>query len=296
MMVYIDEYIYYLICQRHYSQNTIITYKHNLFRFIKFLCKIQVYQFDHVKIKHIENFVADLHHKGLSASSKNHAIAIIKSFFKYLKKEEVIRENYANEVDLAKVPFKIPEILNHEEIEIIFESIQGNSFNSLRKKLILELLYGSGLRASELCAVKINDVCLEGMVIKILGKGNKERIVPITSRFVDAYNNFLCERKKKLPYDHNHYLFINVRGKGQMNRISVWHQVKSIIDKTNIKKAVSPHTFRHSFASHLLIGGAPLIVIQQMLGHSCISTTQIYIHLDIRELQKSFDKFHPRFD
>lgn len=247
------------------------------------------------RLKNIDNhdirsFLAFLHHKKLMKSSIARKLASVRSFFKYLHREGFISSNPARLVSTPRVPKNLPRFLTIDEVFSLVEKPQGDTFSATRDKAILELLYSSGLRVAELTSLDFGDLDIKESLVRVKGKGMKERIIPVGSRAMDAIRNYLPERislKKE-----SQALFLNVRG-GRLTQRSVRRIVVHYSRMVSLSSHPGPHTLRHTFATHLLHEGADLRVIQELLGHSSLSTTQKYTHVDIKHLMEVYDKAHP---
>jgi integrase/recombinase XerD len=243
--------------------------------------------------QHIRNFIARLKRKNSTASSVARKMSAIRSFHKYLLMEKLVDTNVALGVSLPKKQQKLPVVLSVEEVDALMVAADGDHPLELRNKAMLELLYGSGLRISELLALTLKDLHINMGFLNVWGKGNKERIVPVGAEAGYALKRYLEAGRpqlKKIPGD---ILFVNNRGKA-ISRVGFYKVLKTLTVKAGITKDVSPHTLRHSFASHLLENGVDLRVVQELLGHEDISTTQIYTHISKQQLQKVYEEFHPR--
>ena len=286
------------------SENTIESYWRDLKDFIDFM--ITDYKFKSVKdikINHINYYINSLekyidvnnNEVNKKSSSINRSISSIRNFYKYLVNNEIIKEDPTKSIISLKTDKKIPDILSVEEINNILNVFDMNKKNNIRDKAIISLRYSSGLRVSELITLQLTNLFLDDDIIKIFGKGNKERLVPIggiAKKDLEIYiNNIRPIYTRNI--DSKGLLFLSNRGK-ELSRKTVWNIIKVSSLKANINKKVSPHTFRHSFASHLLEGGAGLRVVQELLGHSSISTTQIYTQLDKTYLKEIHKQYHPR--
>ena len=300
----VKKYLAFLQFERKLSENTIESYWRDLKDFIDFM--ITDYKFKSVKdikINHINYYINSLEKYidvnnnvvNKKSSSINRSISSIRNFYKYLVNNEIIKEDPTKSIISLKIDKKIPDILSVEEINNILNVFDMNKKNNIRDKAIISLLYSSGLRVSELITLQLTNLFLEDDIIKIFGKGNKERLVPIggiAKKDLEIYiNNTRPIYTRNI--DSKGLLFLSNRGK-ELSRKTVWNIIKVSSLKANINKKVSPHTFRHSFASHLLEGGAGLRVVQELLGHSSISTTQIYTQLDKTYLKEIHKQYHPR--
>ena len=285
---YIEEFIEYLIIDKKYSENTVKSYKNDLKKFDNFLKK----QINNINENDIKNYIKYLNKENNNSKTISHNISTLRSFYKFLLIEKKVNKNPMEYIELPKTKKSLPKTLSIEEIDKLLDIKLKDAF-SYRNKAMLELMYSSGLRVSELVNVNIHDIDTSNCIIRIMGKGSKERIVPLGDyaiRYIEIYLREYRERlvKKEL----NDYLFLNNHGK-KMTRQGFFKILKQIAKEKNIKTEFSPHTLRHSFATHLLNGGADLRSIQEMLGHSDISTTQIYTHVSKEKLKENYNNFHP---
>lgn len=286
MKKHIDRFCNFLKVEKDISPHTLRAYTRDLGEFLLFTDK-KVSDINNLDIR---DFLASLHHKKLKKSSISRKLATIRSFFKYLYREGSVTKNPAKFVSSPKVQKVLPRFLTVDEAFALMNSPKGDTFLATRDRAILELLYSSGLRVSELTSLNINDFDLKGSIVRVKGKGKKERIVPVGSKALESVKDYLPERillkKKSLA------LFLNNRG-GRLTQRSV----RRIVDKYSrmiaLESRLSPHTLRHTFATHLLNSGADLRAIQELLGHSSLSTTQKYTHVDIARLMEVYDKAHP---
>ena len=284
----------YLKIERGLSKNSIISYEHDLIKLTKFLeinKKIKPLQLSPEIIKEFIRYLS----KDVSPSTQSRIISGIKSFYEYLLFEKLIKSNPLAEIEQPKTQRKLPDTLSIDEINLMVSKIEKNKSEYYRNIAIIETMYGCGLRVSELINLKISDLYLDEDFLKVTGKGNKQRLVPISSINKKCIVNYLNESRSKIKINptHSDTLFLNRRGKG-LTRAMIFTIVKNLTKLAGIKKNISPHTFRHSFATHLLENGADLKTIQQMLGHESITTTEIYTHLDNSALVNVMKKFHPR--
>jgi len=282
----IEDFLDYLRGARGYSNHTITAYKKDLEEFFNFVLK-PVEKLDNIDIR---NFMAHLRQKDLSKTSITRKLSALRSFYRFLHREGYVKTNPARLVSTLKVIREIPKFLTVDEVFLLIDAPKGDSFIAIRDRAILELLYSSGIRVSELISLDINDIDIRESLIRVKGKGKKERIVPVGSKALEALKNYLPERltiKKR-----SSALFLSKRGTRLTDR-SVRRIIYQYIRKINFKKNISPHTLRHTFATHLLHGGADLRSIQEFLGHSSLSTTQKYTHVDITHLMDVYDSSHP---
>jgi len=283
---HIELFINFLKGERDVSPHTLRAYGEDLEEFLRFVDK-HPKDIDNLDIR---SFLASLYKKGLKKSSIARKLATIRSFLKYLNREGYIKKNPARLVSSPKVPKTLPRFLTVDETFSLMEAPQGESFRAVRDKAILELLYSSGLRVSELTSLDISDLDIKESLLRVKGKGRKERIVPIGSKALEAIKNYLPERVSLKR--RSQALFLNCRG-GRLTPRSIRRILLKYSEMINLKGYLSPHTLRHTFATHLLHGGADLRSIQELLGHSSLSTTQKYTHVDITHLAEVYDKAHP---
>ena len=286
MKKFIEQFIDFLKAEQGVSLHTLRAYSRDLDEFASFLDE-KPKDIDYLDIR---SYIASLHHRELKKSSISRKLAAIRSFFKYLHREGYVKKNPAKLVSSPKVPKTLPRFLDIDETFSLMDTPQGDTFRPTRDRAMLELLYSSGLRVSELTSLDVVDLDMKESVVRVKGKGRKERIVPIGSKSMEALQNYLPERislKKKSPA-----LFLNNRG-GRLTQRSVRRILVNYSRMINLTGDVGPHTLRHTFATHLLHEGADLRSIQELLGHSSLSTTQKYTHVDIRHLAEVYDKAHP---
>jgi len=287
----------YLGLEKAASDNTRDAYVRDLNIFLKFLSE-QYPGLDpeDTKLEHLEAFMSYVFDIGLSSRSQARILSGIKSFFKYLVLEDVITDNPCHLIEGPKLSRKIPDTLSIEEIELLFNSMDMSKKSNVRNKAMLETMYGCGLRVTELINLQISNMFFEEGVIKVTGKGDKERLVPIGESAVKYIRIYMdtVRRFQQIDPDYRDFLFLNRRGK-QLTRVMVFMIIKDLAIAVGLKKNISPHTFRHSFATHLIEGGAGLRAVQQMLGHQSITTTEIYTHIDQTHLRDTLIMHHPRF-
>ncbi|EDM43050.1 site-specific recombinase [unidentified eubacterium SCB49] len=285
----------YLRIERGLSDNTIANYALDILKLTKWLeeNEMAISPID-ISEKTIQEFIYEIA-KTVAPSSQSRVISGLKGFFNYLVFEEYRTTNPLELMESPKIGRKLPDTLSEKEIDLLISEIDLSSPQGERNRAILETLYGCGLRVSEIINLKISDLFFEEGFIKVTGKGDKERFVPIgdnTIKFINIYRNEIRVHEPIKP-EASDTLFLNRRGKG-LTRAMIFTIIKRLLEKTGIQKNVSPHTFRHSFATHLLERGADLRAIQQMLGHESITTTEIYTHIDKSHLTEVIHKFHPR--
>lgn len=295
MKLFLREYLAHLKLERNLSENTTASYKNDISSFINFLYNSGLDDPSKIVSKNIIDFFKQLKDLGLSSTSAARYFSSLKGFFSYLIKNNYILTNPIEKVSSPKLSKKLPGVLNVNEIESILSQPNITDKLGLRDKAILELFYACGTRVSELINLKISDLFLSEEVIRVFGKGSKERLIPIGSSAIKWVGEYLKKSRpllvKKIRSEN--FLFLNSRGT-KLSRMGVWKIIDRYVKEADIKKDVHPHTFRHSFATHLLEGGADLRAVQEMLGHSDISTTQIYTHIDRDYIKQVHKQFHPR--
>ena len=288
----IKEFKIYLSIERSLSNNTVSAYISDIEKFAKHLKNISPLE---VNRKNLMSFIDFLGEKSISARSRARNLSSIKSFYNYLIFDNQLENNPCENIHSPKLDKKLPIFLSIEEVNKIIESVDLSQENGERDRNILETLYSCGLRVSELVNLKISNIDFNDQYIKIIGKGNKQRIVPINNTLITYLNIYInnIRSKNNIKKGNEDFLFLNKRGT-KLSREMIFLIVKKYIKIANIKKNISPHTFRHSFATHLVEGGADLRAVQEMLGHSNITTTEIYTHLDTNYLKEEIINFHPR--
>lgn len=292
--VYLKSFHKYLLLDRRNSPNTIDAYLRDVSKLINYFSGINK-SFISANLDDLEQFVSFLSELGLESSTLARIISGIRAFYKFLQEEEIIADNPAEQLDTPKLTRKLPEILSIEEIEQILSVIDLSKFEGHRNKAIIEVLYGCGLRVSELINLKIMDYFIDESILRVIGKGDKERYVPIGSKAKNALYYYIEYSRPHYPMitQYQQYIFLNRRGR-KLTREMIFIIVKDCAAKAGIQKNVHPHTFRHSFATHLVENGADLFAVQEMLGHSSITTTEIYTHVSMSYLRDVIDNFHPR--
>ena len=288
----IEEFLRYLLIDKGYSNNTIYSYKKDLEKFLEFNKNTNI---NNISNQDLKNYIKYLNENNLNEKSISRNISCLKSFYKFLIIEKYITNNPSESIYLPKIKKNLPNILSEDEVLNLLD-IKLNDAYSYRNKAMLELMYATGLRVSELVNLKFQDIDLNEDIVRTLGKGSKERIIPIGEYSKEYLEKYIYEYRSKLIKKNNpEYIFLNNHG-NKMTRQGFFKIIKSIAKEKNIDKKLSPHTIRHSFASHLLKYGADLRTIQELLGHSDISTTQIYTHITNEELKKDYNNFHPHGD
>ena len=273
--------------ERAMSQNTVASYCSDVEKFLKFYGG----RIEDVSVADVEEYLQS--REALSERSQARVLSSLKSFFDWLVMDKVIKDNPCDRVDAPKIGRYLPNVLSEEEVTALIDSVQLDTWQGVRDKAILEVLYGCGLRVSEAVALQISSVFLKEGFIRVIGKGNKERLVPLGEMAVEAINAYLDVRPNPDDAVSSDVLFLNRFGRS-LSRVSMFNMIKRQAVATGIRKEISPHTFRHSFATHLLEHGADLRVVQEMLGHESISTTEIYTHIDNSTWQKQILEHHPR--
>ena len=287
----------YLKIERNLSQNTITSYLFDLQKLNIFLKENNFSSNpSHIKESTLKKFVYKIS-KEIKPSSQARIISGIKRFFDFLILENILNENPLENIETPKIGSKLPTTLTVKEIDKLIDSIDIKSKNKIRNKAIIEILYSCGLRVSELITLKVSDLYFNESIIKVIGKGNKERFVPISKGAINYIEKYLNEIRifQKIKKGSEDTLFLNERGNG-LSRVMIYIILNDLKIKAEINKKIGPHTLRHSFATHLLENGADLITIQNMLGHENIVTTERYLHVNRKHLVESISKYHPRND
>lgn len=295
MEEFLKEYLTILRFEKNLSDNTINSYQNDIKNFLSFCNSNKITDLNDVKASDISKYFEQQRSQGKDSSTSARYMSSIKGFFGYLQDNNYIEINPTDKLLSVKKSRKLPAVLSFEEIEKILGAPDTNDLASLRDKAILELFYSSGLRVSELINLKINDLFFNDEVIRVLGKGSKERIVPVGSSAIKWVNEYLIKARPSFEKKNksHHYVFLNKRG-SKLSRMWIWKIVNKYAEDAGIKKEIHPHTFRHSFATHLLEGGADLRAVQEMLGHADISTTQIYTHVNREYIKQVHKEHHPR--
>ncbi|MCX5686307.1 MAG: site-specific tyrosine recombinase XerD [Candidatus Omnitrophica bacterium] len=294
MKTLLEEFLNYLSVERGLSKNTIASYGADLAHFIRRLESLGVKDIDKVKRQDITNHLLYLKDKGISGNSISRALVAIKMFYKFLIQERLAKDDVAGILESPKLIRHLPAVLNIGEVDKLIAAPDIRDWMGIRDKAALELMYASGMRVSEMVELTKEGMNLDVGFIKCKGKGDKERIVPIGRSAKEAVARYLEKvRPKLLKNRQDPHLFLSRLGK-KISRQSFWKMIKRCAARARIKKEITPHTLRHSFATHLLENGADLRVVQEMLGHADISTTQLYTHIDKSRLKSIHKKFHPR--
>jgi len=297
--LHIKHFSSYLKLERSLSENSIEAYMHDV-ELLRQFVELTFEKLSPLKIssKHLQEFLKYINELGMSAYSQARILSGIKAFYKYLLFEELIDKDPTSLIEGPKLGRKLPDTLSYHEIEALLNAIDLSTAEGSRNRAMLEVLYSSGLRVSELVDLKLNNIFFDEGFLKVVGKGNKERLVPIGRDAMKYLKIYKDEIRAKPPHKQaqkgfESYVFLNRYGK-KLTRVMVFTIIKNLVKQIGLKKNVSPHTFRHSFATHLIEGGADLRAVQEMLGHESITTTEIYTHLDRDYLRQVIQEFHPR--
>jgi integrase/recombinase XerD len=293
----IRNFLDFLAVEQGYSENTIAAYRNDLSQFARFLPEIDppITSWTEVKKDHIVNYILHLREREYASSTVARKVAAIKSFFHFLLADGIIKDDPTVTLDSPKVKKRLPKALSHDLVNrLLDEAGKYSTPKGQRDKALLELLYASGMRVSELVLLDIGDVNLASGNVRCFGKGDKERIIPVYDRAVEALGKYLQTGRPRLMKNPNEKaLFLNHRGK-RLTRQGLWLIIKRYAEEIGISSEVTPHTLRHSFATHMLSGGAGLREVQKLLGHANISTTQVYTHVNSERLREVYDESHPR--
>lgn len=289
----IEQFEAYIRFEKGLSGNTVVGYGDDVSKVISFVEDRNI-DLASVKLSDLHEFLAGLHDIGISPRSQARIVSGIRAFFHFLKMEGYIDENPAALLDLPKVGRRLPDVLTVEEIDAMESECDENTFEGFRNRTIVEVAYSCGLRVSELVELKISNIYLDEEYLIVEGKGSKQRMIPMSEMAVLLIKGYMLLRADRvIKKESEDILFVNRRG-SKMSRVMIFYIIKDLCDKCGINKNISPHTLRHSFATHLLEGGANLRAIQQMLGHESITTTEIYVHIDRSFLKNEILKHHPR--
>lgn len=286
--MYIEEFLLFLVSEKGLSKNTCQSYERDLRLFWHFLREKGLSSYQALTSSHLIEFFSYLKERGLASASICRSIIAIRVFFAFLLREKIIKEDFHVFLQVPRLWEYIPDVLTLEEVQKLLNAPGKEDLYGLRDRAIMQVLYATGVRASEICSLKIKDVSDE--YIKVKGKGEKERLIPIAAQAIGAIDAYLQKREIENSMD---ILFLSKKGQA-LTRIGMWSIIKKYAKAVGIEKKVSPHTLRHSFATHLLENGADLRIIQEMLGHSNIATTDRYTHISNHHLMNAFDQFHPR--
>jgi len=287
---------FYIQLERGMSENTVDAYVSDINKFVAYLESIgNIIKPDQVELSYLRDFIEYIASLGLNEKSQARIISGLKSFFKYLIMEDIISRDPSKLLESPKTGRKLPVVLSVDEIVSMINAIDVSTSLGHRNRAIIEVLYGCGLRVSELAELKISNIYYSGEYIRVIGKGDKQRLVPLgksakkeIDNYMKSFRNHITPKKGQTDF-----LFLNRRG-SKLTRVMIFNIVKDACAKAGITKIISPHTFRHSFATHLIEGGADLRAVQEMLGHESITTTEIYTHIDREYLREAIIQFHPR--
>ena len=295
MRIFLDEYLAVLKLEKNLSPNTIDSYNNDITNLFQFLQNYNIDDPQRIKYIHLSEFFKFLKEAGLTSSSASRYHSSLKGFFSYLFQNHYITENPVEKIPSPKLSQKLPQVLSINEVEAILSQPDVKNKLGLRDKALLEMFYACGIRVSELINLKISGLYFNEEIIRVFGKGSKERLVPIGRSAIEWVTKYLKQSRPLLEKKSKseNYLFLNTRGT-RLSRMGIWKIVDRYVKEAKIDKDVHPHTFRHSFATHLLEGGADLRAVQEMLGHADISTTQIYTHIDRDYIKQVHRDFHPR--
>ena len=301
-MHYQDElqrYLQFIKLEKSLSENSVSSYKNDLERYLRFIAEdLRIKTLDGVELRHIEKYLEELSAMDLSVSSVARNVSSIRGFHEFAVVEDLAEANPAELVELPKQAKNLPDVLDPEEVAAIIDIPSRESDAGIRNAAILETLYATGMRVSELTSLELDNLYFEIGFIRVVGKGNKERLVPVGEAAQTALEHYIEVVRPKFKSDKNpqkaeNKVFLSQRG-NPLSRMSIWNVVNDAAERAGIEKNVYPHIFRHSFATHLLEGGADLRAVQEMLGHSSIITTEIYTHVDRSLLHQVHKEFHPR--
>jgi integrase/recombinase XerD len=292
----LKDFTHYLIVEKGLASNTIVSYERDLKSYLKYLKNVEnLKNFNEVQRPHIVHFLAHLKDQGKSSRTLARHVASIRSFHQFLLREKAADHDPSVHIESPQLEKTLPKVLSLEEVETLLESPDASTHYGIRDKAMLELLYATGIRVSELIGLKLGDVHVTMGFVRCIGKGNKERIIPIGHTAIEAIEQYVQKGRPLFVSKKNHddALFLNHHGRG-LTRQGFWKILKGLARDAGIQKELTPHTLRHSFATHLLENGADLRAVQEMLGHADISTTQIYTHVTKTRLKDVYKQFHPR--
>jgi integrase/recombinase XerD len=291
---YIKDFVSYLKIEKGLAENSIFAYQKDVDKLFQYATSIHKNAED-ITYNDLKHFIATLYDLGLSARSQARIISGVKQFYGFLLLENVIQDDPSELLEQPKIGLKLPEVLTIEEIDALIAAVDLTKMEGHRNRAILETLYSCGMRVSELINLRFSDLYFDEGFVRVIGKGNKERLVPVSPQVqkeIQIYNDHI-RRHQEIKKGNENIVFLNRRG-AQLTRVMIFTIIKQLAEAIDLKKNISPHTFRHSFATHLIEGGANLRAIQEMLGHESITTTEIYTHLDQRFLRDAILSYHPR--
>lgn len=287
----IKDFTSYIASEKGLAANTIEAYQRDIKGLFQFLSACGTSKIEDINSELLIKYLGSLKAHNYAATSICRSLIAVKVLFRFLHREKIVHDNFAQHLNHPKLWQTLPDILSIEEMENLLRQPDLSTCLGLRDRAILEVLYSSGLRVSELCGLLLYAV--DDKFVRVFGKGRKERLVPIGAKAIEAIDNYISHSSRHIQDNDNPLLFLSAKGK-PLDRITVWRMVKNYAEKAGISKSISPHTFRHSFATHLLDNGADLRIIQEMLGHAHISSTERYTHVSNTQLQAAFHKHHPR--
>ena len=292
----LEDFLKYLIIERQYSEKTKEAYEDDITDFFSFLKESGNEDYLLVTLQDVRIYLAYLHDREYSRNTISRKLSSLRSFYQFLMKNDLLSENPFSYVQMKRQQSKLPRFFYEKELNALFDSAEGNRPLDYRNQAILEVLYGTGIRVSECVNIKLQDIDFDASVVLIFGKGGKERYVPFGSFAEDAIRTYLTEGRDVLmtkTTNTHSYLFVNNRG-APITDAGIQYVLKKLIEKSSLTTDIHPHMFRHTFATHLLNNGADLRTVQELLGHSSLSSTQIYTHVTTETLQKNYRHFHPR--
>ncbi len=290
-----EQYISYLLYEKRYSKHTVLAYEKDLEQFVNFVSEqLKVTRWEDVSNKHIRLWLSELMEDGFTAKSVNRKLSTLKSFFKFLNQKQIFTQNPVALLTAPKIPRALPHFVEEKQLRRLIDQVAWeDDFEGYRDRLIVTLFYSTGMRLSELINLKISDVDLKDAKVKVLGKRNKERIIPLSKEVISQVQYYLKEKEDYFEGIASAYLFVTARGKKMYPKL-VYNVVNQSIGKVSTDKKRSPHILRHSFATHMLNNGADLNAIKELLGHANLSATQIYTHNSFEKLKKAYKLAHPR--
>ena len=294
MQGYVTEFKYYAFGELRMSNNTFLAYERDIKQYVYYLETHGIEDPNDITIDILRDYLKYLKTKKIQPSSAARKLSSIKAFHKFLQVEKYTKDNITKNIDAPKQAKKLPQVLSIEEVELLLNSLNDSTAIESRTKAMIELDYATGLRVSELINIKLQDIHLDNGFVQVYGKGNKERIVPVGEVAIQAVKNYIDNARPKLMKKHTDYLFINNKDGGPISRQAFFMILKQKVKDCGINKDVSPHKLRHSFASHLLKNNVDLRLIQELLGHEDISTTERYIHIKNADMNKQYIEKHPR--
>ncbi|GGI31272.1 MULTISPECIES: site-specific tyrosine recombinase XerD [Staphylococcus] len=290
----VDEYLRFIQIEKGLSENTIAAYRRDLNHYLNYLAAQKISNLDFIDRQIVQQWFGVLHDEGRSTKSIARFTSTIRSFHQFALREKYAAKDPTVLIETPKYERKLPDVLSIDEIDLLLTTPETSKNNGYRDRTMLELLYATGIRVSELINIEVEDVNLLMGFVKVFGKGNKERIIPLGETVIELLKTYIENvRPQLLKKQVTHTLFLNMQGK-PLTRQGIWKIIKQTGAKAGIQKRLTPHTLRHSFATHLLENGADLRAVQEMLGHSDISTTQLYTHVSKTQIRKMYQQYHPR--